>query len=67
MSKSLYMNYLGTIAEFDEAAIGPIRQLWMTTDGPDKARWATRLDELLDQRLKMMKARDAAKALEATP
>ena len=62
-----YMNneYIKLIAELDKT-LSMVRSLWMDAKTPDeKNKWRVRLDELLDERSRLMKARDAAQAIAA--
>lgn len=55
--------YIKLITELDRV-ISSIRTLWMEAKtSEEKTKWRVRLDELLDERLRMMKARDAAKTI----
>jgi len=57
--------YIKLIAELDKT-LSMVRSLWMDAKTPDeKNKWRVRLDELLDERSRLMKARDAAQAIAA--
>lgn len=50
--------YLKLIAEFDKT-LSIVRSLWMDAKAPDeKNKCRVRLDELLDERIRLMKLRD---------
>lgn len=52
-------SYIKLIKELD-SVLGMVRSLWMdATTVTEKARWMTRLNELLDERLRLMAERDA--------
>ncbi len=60
MTASLHANYLTLIADFDKT-IGMVRTMWMEAkDDAERAKMKTRLNELLDERLNLMRGRDAA-------
>lgn len=47
------------IAEMDKTVLSSLRRLWMETDRvEEKAKWLKRLDENLDERLRLMRFRD---------
>lgn len=51
--------YLKLIAELDKT-LSMVRSLWLdANDAAEKTKWRVRLDELLDERLRLMKCRDA--------
>lgn len=54
--------YIKLISELDGVLSG-LRDLWMNaaTDS-DKTKWRVRIDEMLDERLRLMRCRDAAKS-----
>jgi hypothetical protein len=57
--------YIKLIGELDRV-LSQIRTLWMDGKTPEeKNKWRVRLDELLDERLRLMACRDAAKAVAA--
>ncbi len=56
-------SYLTLIAELDKT-ISMVRTYWMEArDDGEKRKNLTRLNELLDERLRLMSARDAAQSL----
>ena len=50
--------YLKLIAELDKT-LSMVRSLWLDANAAEKTKWRVRLDELLDERLRLMKCRDA--------
>lgn len=51
--------YIKLIAELDKT-IAMIRTYWMDArDNSEKKKWRIRLDELLDERFRLMQARDS--------
>ena len=55
--------YTNLITELDHV-LSSIRTVWMEAKTPEeKAKWHVRLDELLDERMRLMKARDASSKL----
>lgn len=51
--------YIRLIAEVD-SVLSTIRGLWIdATTLAERERWRTRLDQLLDERLRLMRCRDA--------
>lgn len=51
--------YVKLIKELDKT-LSMVRALWLESKTPDeKAKWRVRIDELLDERLRLMKSRDA--------
>ena len=60
---NLHNEYVGLITQLD-GVIGQVRKLWMDErNSQEKKKHADKLNELLDQRVGMMKARDAAQQL----
>ncbi len=56
-------SYLTLIAELDKT-ISMVRTYWMEArDDGEKRKTLNRLNELLDERLRLMSARDAAQSL----
>jgi hypothetical protein len=54
--------YIRLIAELDQV-ICHVRLFWLASKLPeDVAKWRSRIDELLDERLRIMRCRDAAPA-----
>lgn len=61
----MHSEYIKLIAELDKT-LSMVRTLWMEAKPADeKAKWRVRLDELLDERSRLMKARDAAQVVVA--
>ncbi len=57
----MYSEYVKLIDDMD-SVLSMVRQLWMEArDDESKRKHRKRLDELLDERLRLMKARDAAR------
>ena len=55
--------YTNLITELDHV-LSSIRTMWMEAKTlEEKAKWHVRLDELLDERMRLMKARDASSKL----
>lgn len=55
--------YIKLIGELDRV-LSTIRTLWIEAKAPtDLTKWRVRLDELLDERIRLMNCRDAAKAI----
>lgn len=51
--------YVKLIKELDKT-LSMVRALWMESKTPDeRGKWRGRIDELLDERLRLMKSRDA--------
>lgn len=51
--------YLKLIAELDKT-LSMVRSIWLDAkDAAEKTKWRVRIDELLDERLRLMKCRDA--------
>ena len=51
--------YVKLIKELDKT-LSMVRALWLESKTPDeKAKWRGRIDDLLDERLRLMKSRDA--------
>ena len=51
--------YVKLIKELDKT-LSMVRALWMESKTPDeKSKWRGRIDELLDERLRLMKSRDS--------
>lgn len=56
----MYNEYVKLIGELDKT-LSMSRDLWTKArDNDEKRKWRIRLDELLDERTRLMKARDAA-------
>ena len=55
--------YLVPIAEIDKT-LSLVREMWLeaSPDSPEKRKAMLRIDGLLDERFRLMKARDAAQA-----
>jgi hypothetical protein len=52
--------YIRLIAELDRV-LGSIRALWLEAKAPEETtKWRVRLDELMDERLRLMHCRDTA-------
>ena len=61
----MHPEYVKLIAELDKA-LSLVRTLWLESSSPEvQAKWRTRLDGLLDERLRLMRARDATQTLAA--
>jgi hypothetical protein len=57
----LHASYVNLIADFDQT-IGIVRDLWLKArNHSEKAKTAQRLNDLLDERLRLEAARDEAK------
>lgn len=49
-----------TIEELDRVLISTLRNLWVEARDPkEKEKWRKSLDDALDERLRLMKSRDA--------
>jgi hypothetical protein len=58
--------YIKLISDLD-GVIGQVRPLWLNATRPEeKVKWMAKINELLDNRLKLMSAKDAAKKLALT-
>jgi hypothetical protein len=61
----MHNEYIKLIAQLDKT-LSMVRSLWMDAKASDeKNKWRVRLDELLDERSRLMKARDAAQTVAA--
>lgn len=64
-NKSMENEYIKLIAELDRT-LSALRDFWMNAKTPEEsAKWRTRINGSLDERLRLMKARDAAKLVAA--
>lgn len=60
----MHAQYLKLLSDLDKI-LGQIRLMWIEARNPsDRENWRVRLDQLLDQRLELMRARDAAAKVE---
>lgn len=61
----MHKEYVNLISELDKIIEG-VRQLWIEAkeQSPDKNKWRVRIDELLDERMRLMRARDAAEEID---
>ena len=51
--------YVKLIKELDKT-LSMVRALWMESKTPDeRGKWRGRIDDLLDERMRLMKSRDA--------
>lgn len=52
-------SYIKLISEVD-SALSLVRAYWIDAkDAPEKNKWRVRIDELLDERIRLMRSRDA--------
>ena len=55
--------YIKLIGELDRV-LSTLRDFWMNSKTPEeKTTWRIRIDESLDERLRLMRCRDAAKTV----
>lgn len=63
---SLASSYIHLIAEVDKT-LDMVRAFWIESrDDGEKRKNQKRIDELLDERMRLMRARDAAKQIPST-
>ena len=54
------MTHAETIAYFDSRVLSLLRELWLEASVNDKEKMRVRIDDALDERLRLMRLRDAA-------
>ena len=55
------MTHAATIADFDSRVLSLLRELWLDAkDDATKTKMRGRIDDALDERLRLMRLRDAA-------
>jgi len=58
---SLHAEYVRLIAELDKVIAGKRTLLLNATTPDDRVKWKNGIDDSLDERIRLMKRRDAAK------
>lgn len=60
MTNPMKDEYIRLIADQDKS-LSTLREFWMESRDGDKAKWRTRIDAALDERLRLMNIRDSIK------
>jgi hypothetical protein len=61
----MHNEYIKLIADLDKT-LSMVRSLWLDAKATDeKNKWRVRLDEMLEERYRLMEARDAAQTVAA--